>query len=194
MVTANLKKQTEAVVQGGGETRGEFAARERQFLRRYPDDKACLDHLLQLRFGLRVKCPKCARTAKFHKIRQIPAYACQWCGYHLHPMAQTRFARSRIGLRVWFHAVFLYANSSNGISARELQRLLGLTYKTAWRMRSTIIDAKFDLREQSKRLRGIEFDTLLRALIEPKANPASGKSKVRSRRSKKSTGSGKKAR
>lgn len=150
-----------------GSVNPEFADRERRFLQEFPDDKACLDYLLRLRFGTQIKCPKCERTAKFHKIRQIPAYACQWCGYHLHPMAQTRFARSRVGLRAWFHAVLLYAQADNGISARELQRLLDLTYKTAWRMRNTIIDAKFHLSNDPMQEGRTEFESLLAALVSP---------------------------
>lgn len=150
-----------------GPVNPELADRERRFLHKFPDDKACLDYLLRLRFGTRIKCPKCERTAKFHKIRQIPAYACQWCGYHLHPMAQTRFARSRVGLRAWFHAVLLYSQSDSGISARELQRLLGLTYKTAWRMRNTIIDANFHLPKEQKQEGRVDFETLLAALVLP---------------------------
>lgn len=82
-------------------------------------------------------------------------------------MAQTRFARSRVGLRVWFHVVLLYAQTNNGISARELQRSLDLTYKTAWRMRNTIIDAKFYLPKISKQDDGGEFERLLSALVSP---------------------------
>lgn len=141
--------------------------RENQFLRDFPDYDTCLDYLLRLRFGSSIECPKCGRTAKFHKMRQIPAYACQWCGHHLHPMAQTRLARSRTGLEIWFHAVFLYSNASNGVSARELQQRLGLGYKTAWRMRNSIIDAKFSLHRRLKAEDQVGFEDLLEALVAP---------------------------
>ncbi|NKB49492.1 MAG: hypothetical protein GKS02_09020 [Alphaproteobacteria bacterium] len=160
----NKPAKARQVVNQGPKVNADFAERERQFLERFPSDRACLDHLMGLRFGPESTCPKCERTARFHKIRQIPAYACQWCGYHLHPMAQTRFARSRVGLQVWFHAVFLYSCGNNGITARELQRLLGLTYKTAWRMRNTIIDVKFNLPRQDPKQGPHSFDTLLDAL------------------------------
>lgn len=167
LLTSKKPPKSGSIVNPKGSVNPDFADRERRFLREFPDDKTCLEYLLRLRFGTRIKCPKCERTAKFHKIRQIPAFACQWCGYHLHPMAQTRFARSRVGLRVWFHAVLLYAQSNNGISARELQRALDLTYKTAWRMRNTIIDAKFHLPKSSKQDGEVEFERLLSALVSP---------------------------
>jgi len=167
MVTANLTNRTQPVVNRPAKVNPDAAAREQRFLQEFPNDQVCLDYLLGLRFGNRIKCPKCERTAKFHKIRQIPAYACQWCGYHLHPMAQTRFARSRVGLRLWFHAVFLYSRGRNGISARDLQRRLGLTYKTAWRMRNTIVDAKFNLHRRLNPDGQADFEDLLAALITP---------------------------
>lgn len=167
----NNPNRNQVVVNQGTKVNSEFAEREKQFLERFPDDRTCLDHLMEQRFGDRCKCPKCGRTAKFHKIRQIPAYACQWCGYHLHPMAQTSFARSRVGLQLWYHAVFLYACGHNGITARELQRLLGLTYKTAWRMRNTIIDVKFNMPQSSKKDGPPDFDTLLEALTATKQPP-----------------------
>lgn len=148
----------------GTKVNSDFADREQRFLDKFPTDRACLDYLMALRFGDNSKCPKCARAARFHKIRQIPAFACQWCGYHLHPMATTRFARSRVGLQVWFHAVFLYSCTQNGLTARELQRMLNLTYKTAWRMRNTIIDVKFNLPRQKQQDSAPDFETLLEAL------------------------------
>jgi len=152
-----------------GDERDEWseAERERHFLVEYASDRACLDHVLELRFGARIECPKCGRTAKFHKIRQIPAYACQWCGYHLHPMAGTRFARSRVGLRSWFRAIYLFSRVPNGISARQLQRRLDLSYKTAWRMRATIVDAKSELPGPRRRAGRITFDELLAVMLAP---------------------------
>ena len=141
-----------------------------RFLDEFPDDKACLDYLMQLRFGELITCPKCKRTGKFHKIRKIPAYACQWCGYHLHPMAQTRFARSRIGLRIWFNAVYLFSRTHNGMAARELQRKLNITYKSAWRMRNTIIDAKYNIIDPGKRSPRADFELLLGTLISTDAS------------------------
>ena len=167
--TPQKAKISRALVNREASINPDYADRERRFLREFPDDRACLDYLLQLRFGTRLKCPKCDRTAKFHKIRQIPAYACQWCGYHLHPMAQTRFARSRIGLRVWFHAIFIFSSGANGMSARELQRFLGLTYKTAWRMHGTINEARYYLRNNKKQASGNEFENLLAVLVTPEA-------------------------
>jgi len=60
------------------------------------------------------------------------------CGYQLHPLAGTIFHKSDTPLTLWFFAIFLFANSKNGVSAKEIERHLGVTYKTAWRIAKQI--------------------------------------------------------
>lgn len=104
------------------------------FQKRFPDDDACLDHLMTVRFGKRIECPKCGKTGTFARIKKIPAYSCPSCGHHVHPMQGTPFAKTHTALSKWFYAMWLFTTSRHGVSAKELQRQLGVTYKTAWRM------------------------------------------------------------
>ena len=104
------------------------------FFKRFPDDTACLDHLMKLRYGDSLDCPKCGKHGHFTRIRKMPAYACPWCGHHIHPMAGTPFEASRTPLQSWFYAMYLFTTTRHGVPAKELQRQLGITYKTAWRM------------------------------------------------------------
>ncbi len=104
------------------------------FFKRFPDDDTCLDHLMKIRFGFELDCPKCSKHGKFSKIKKQPAYQCAWCGHHIHPMAGTPFERSRTSLQKWFYAMYLFTTSRHGVPAKELQRQLGVTYKCAWRM------------------------------------------------------------
>ena len=90
--------------------------------------------LLKLRFGNPGQCPKCARLGKFHRLRRQQAFVCQWCACHIHPKAGTPFARSRTPLQDWFYVMFLYCAGHKRMTAREVQRQLAVTYKTAWRM------------------------------------------------------------
>lgn len=105
-----------------------------EFFKLFPDDAACLAHLFKVRYGVRTVCPKCQRESKFSRVKKIPAFQCQWCGHHIHPMAGTAFMASRTPLQKWFYAMYLFSSSRHGVSAKELQRQLGVTYKTAWRM------------------------------------------------------------
>jgi transposase len=106
----------------------------RQFFKQFPDDKTCLEHLFNIRFGQGHVCPKCEREAKWYALDKVRAYACQWCGHHIHPTVDTPFEASRTSLQLWFYAIYLFTTTRHGVSAKELQRQLGVTYKAAWRM------------------------------------------------------------
>lgn len=104
-----------------------------EFLRLFPDDDACLAHLFRVRYGEHPKCPKCGQVDTFHRLTKMPAFTCN-CGHHIHPMVGTPFWRSRTPLQKWFFAMFLFTTTRNGVAAKEIQRQMGVTYKTAWRM------------------------------------------------------------
>ena len=110
----------------------------RDFFNRFPDDDACLAHIMEVRYGLRHICRKCGAEATFHKLAKRKAYSCSHCGDHVYPCAGTIFEDSRTSLQVWFYAIFLFVTTRHGVSGKELQRQLGVTYKTAWRMAKQI--------------------------------------------------------
>lgn len=110
----------------------------REFFKRFPDDETCLQHLFDVRFGQGHACPSCERPSNWYRIKAERAYSCQWCGHHLHPTVGTPFALTRTPLQLWFYAIFLFTTTRNGVAAKELQRQLGVTYKTAWRMAGLI--------------------------------------------------------
>ena len=106
----------------------------KNFLARFPDDDACLDHLMETRYGKRHTCGKCGKEANFHRVKARRCYECDFCGYQVYPTAGTPFENTRTSLRDWFHVMFMFCTSRNGVSAKEVQRTIGVTYKTAWRM------------------------------------------------------------
>src|SRR4051794_30848794 len=112
-----------------------------EFMQEFRDDAACLEWLWRNRFsedGERAECPKCERVRKFHKVQARPAWDCDTCGYHLHPTAGTIFHKSSTSLHLWFYAMHLMTSTRCGISAKQIERELGVTYKTAWRMANLI--------------------------------------------------------
>jgi transposase len=112
----------------------------RQFFERFPSDDSCLDHLMDLRFGRAREClnPKCAKPTEYYRLTKRPAYTCKLCGWHIYPCAGTPFENTRTPLQYWFYAIYLFTTSRHGVPAKELQRQLGVTYKTAWRMADKI--------------------------------------------------------
>ena len=110
----------------------------RQFFKQFPDDETCLEHLFNTRFGQGHECPKCKHAAKWYRLKSEQAFSCQWCGHHIHPMVGSIFEKSRTPLQLWFYAIFLFTTTRHGVSAKELQRQLGVTYKCAHRMGTLI--------------------------------------------------------
>jgi transposase len=110
-----------------------------QFRKDYPDEKACLDKIFNIRYGKLGACPHCGVVnAEFKRIKTRRCYQCVECGYQLHPTAGTVFEKTRTPLTYWFYAIYLFTVTRNGVAAKELERQLGVTYKTAWRMASQI--------------------------------------------------------
>ena len=108
-----------------------------EFMRRYPDDAACLDRLWREGFaqdGHHAECPKCGRTRKFHRTKTRASYTCDSCGLHVHPMKGTIFEGSPVSLQLWFYVMYVMASTRCGVSAKQLEREIGVTYKTAHRM------------------------------------------------------------
>ena len=106
----------------------------KDFDKQFPTDDSCLEFLKNARYPQGVFCEKCNKVTPHYRIPSRKVYSCQFCGSHISPTAGTIFHKSETPLRSWFHAMFLMASTKTGISAKQLQRELGVTYKTAWRM------------------------------------------------------------
>lgn len=135
-----------------------------EFLRDFPDDAACLEHLWRTRYapdGEQAECPKCQEVKPFKRYatkQQRQSWTCTACGHHLHPTAGTIFHRSSTSLRLWYHAMYLMTSTRCGISAKQLERELGVHYKTAWRMFNKIRNELMNDENESQ-LRGtVEVD------------------------------------
>jgi transposase-like protein len=132
-----------------------------EFMREFPDDAACLDWLWHNRYapdGHTTHCPSCDRERRFHKVKDRPAWDCDHCGHHLHPLAGTIFHKSSTSLHLWFYAMYLVTNTRCGISAKQLERELGVTYKTAWRMFNLIRNQLMDQDHEGQLTGIVEVD------------------------------------
>jgi transposase len=115
-----------------------------EFIREFPDDAACLDHLWKARFapdGEHAHCPRCDKERSFKRYataQRRQSWTCSGCGLHLSPTAGTIFHKSSTSLHLWYYALYLITSTRCGISAKQLERELGVGYKTAWRMFNVI--------------------------------------------------------
>ncbi len=115
-----------------------------EFMRDFPDDAACLEHLWRSRYapdGEHATCPKCEQERVFRKYATAQgrqSWTCTGCGLHVHPTAGTIFAKSSTSLHLWYFACYLVTSTRCGVSAKQLERSLGVSYRTAWRMLNKI--------------------------------------------------------
>jgi transposase-like protein len=110
------------------------------FMREWPDDATCLEWLWRTRHspdGENAYCSKSERDRQFKRYEcatRRHSWNCTACGHHVYPTAGTIFEKSSTSLQLWFYAMYLMASTRCGISAKQLERELGVKYQTAWRM------------------------------------------------------------
>jgi transposase len=148
----------------------------------FPTDDSCLEHIKEQRWPDGVtQCAKCGVERKHHRVTGRTAYACQVCGNHIYPLAGTVFEKSTTSLKTWFYAMYLMGSTRCGISAKQIQRETGVTYKTAWRMFRQIRSL---LSEDGLQLEGstVEMDEMYhggkRQRIGQRGRPSYGSHKV----------------
>lgn len=94
----------------------------------------CLEYLRKIRWPDGIFCKKCQKITKHHLRPEQKAYSCQYCGTLVTPTKGTIFFGSKVALPNWFWIIFQFAKTRTGISAKQIERELGITYKTALRM------------------------------------------------------------
>ncbi|HEU5214158.1 MAG TPA: IS1595 family transposase [Gaiellaceae bacterium] len=111
-----------------------------EFIREFPNDEACLNYLWRERYspdGEHAYCPRCQIARRFRRYegkRARHVWKCTSCTQELSPTAGTIFHKSSTSLHLWFYAMWIMTSTRCGVSAKQLERELGVTYKTAWRM------------------------------------------------------------
>jgi transposase len=111
----------------------------KQMQQTFPDDDACLHFLFRARYRSMPACPNCGvDNPSYYRVKSRKCYECKDCGNQIYPLAGTIFQKSTTPLTDWFHAIYLLSVSKNGVSAKELERQIGVSYKTAHRMAKQI--------------------------------------------------------
>lgn len=119
-----------------------------QFLRKFPTEDSCIEYLKDLRWPDGIYCETCWKVTKHYKLTNRRSYICKECRHHTSPTSSTIFHKSWIPLQLWFMAIFLITKSRNGVSAKEIQRVLGISYGGAWRMCKLIRTVMADQEDQ----------------------------------------------
>ena len=105
----------------------------------FPDDDACLQYLFDARYGGLKACPNCGIVSpKYYRVKKRMSFVCKECRFHIYPLVGTIFEKTTTPLTDWFHALYLFSVSKNGVSAKEIERQVGVSYKTAHRIAKMI--------------------------------------------------------
>ena len=100
-------------------------------LLKFGDDAKCRAYLEALRWHDKVTCPKCL-SDKISRILARNQFDCDSCRYQFSVTAGTIFHDSHLPLMKWFATVYLMCESRKGMSANQIKRMMGISYKTAW--------------------------------------------------------------
>ena len=102
-----------------------------QFRDLFPDEAACDEWLARWRWPDGFTCPKCG-VREATRITTRPLWQCHGCRHQTSVTAGTALHRSKLPLATWLYALWLVARRKNSVSALQLQRELGVAYRTAW--------------------------------------------------------------
>lgn len=111
-----------------------------QFEKAFPNEEACKSYLQARRWPEQVKCPRCGESDRVHSVKSMPfKWQCYSCtpgsGYRFSVIAGTIFENTNKSLREWFRVVHLMLASKKGMSALQIQRMMGFgSYETAHSM------------------------------------------------------------
>lgn len=119
----------------------------RELRRDFPTNKACLEFIFDSRHGRRCDCDG---VFSLRKGRML--FRCGRCKKEIAPLKGTIFEKTKTPLVLWFHALMMFSNAKSGISAKELERNLAVTYKCAWRM---LFLVRSSLKQGLERLSGV---------------------------------------
>jgi len=100
-------------------------------IEQFGSEDKCRAFLEQLRWPDGIECPRCAERS-ISRIEKRRQYECNSCRYQFSVTAGTVFHDSHLPLWKWFLGIYMVGESKKGISAKQLERTLGVSYKTAW--------------------------------------------------------------
>jgi len=129
----NSSRKSETMAQSGLRPSDGFPRTYREFVKMFPDDMACAAYMELLRWPDGFICPAC-------KMAGVPwrqtrgRLVCAACRHQTSVRAGTIMDKTRTPLTAWFEAAWHVTTAKNGMSAKTLERTLGVGYRTAWTM------------------------------------------------------------
>ncbi|MCU1285020.1 MAG: putative Transposase [Acidobacteriales bacterium] len=115
----------------------------------FSSDERCRELLERLRWPDGAECLRCKGKGVVRLSTNSKVFWCAECDYQFSVLSGTIFHDTHLELIKWFTATYLLCESRKGMSANQIKRTLGVSYKTAWylchRIRAAMKDAEFKL-------------------------------------------------
>lgn len=103
-----------------------------EMLHKYSTDEKCREILTKLRWPESVRCLRCGDSDRLCYLESRKQFECGSCSYQFSVTTGTVFNDTHLPLDKWFAATYLLCEAKKGMSACQIQRTLGISYKTAW--------------------------------------------------------------
>jgi transposase-like protein len=152
----------------------------KEFFKKFPDEKAIIDYFIKIRYPDGVKCNHCCSDKIYHRKKEYKVFDCNSCRNSFSVFKDTIFEHTSTDLQKWFFAIHLFLNAKKGISAMQLKRETGVTYKTAWRM----------LKQIRKAMEEKDRDKLYETIVEIDETYVGGKPRKKNRKDDNNKGGG----
>ena len=112
-----------------------------EFNQKFPTEEAAINYFYRVRYNGVITCRHCGAKVNLYRTARQKVCICHGCENTFSPFSDTIFEKTTTDMRKWFFAIHLILNGKKGISGCQLQRELGVTYKTAWRILRLIREA-----------------------------------------------------
>ncbi len=139
-----------------------------EFKKKFPSEPKIIAYFVKVRYKDGLVCNHCGGSEEqiYQRLDLPKMFECKTCGNSFSVFAGTIFEKSSTDLKKWFYAIHLFLNGKKGISALQLQREIGTTYKTAWRMLRQIRLAMGNKKKKADKKDDDHDDDFMQTIIE----------------------------
>ena len=138
-----------------------------EFKKKFPSKQKIINHFIAVRYKNGLACNHCGAKEEVYAMKDTPKkFICHACNNTFSVFKDTIFENSSTDLKKWFYAIHLFLNGKKGISALQLQREIGTTYKTAWRMLRQIRLAMGNKKKKGDKKDDDHDDDFMQTIIE----------------------------
>lgn len=129
------------------------------FLAAYGEEQQCETAVESARWPLGFECPACGGHRHCcYRRGSVKIFQCSHCRKQTTLTEGTIFHSTKLALTQWFQAMYLLTQNKNNVSALELKRFVGISYRSAWRLKHKLMQVMFEREESTKLSDRVEVD------------------------------------